>query len=233
MANPSLTNIYEIAVLGEASGQAVNNVLHYDVLADTGVAPNTISMGDLAQGFRQQWIANITPRLSVNYRAFTYTVRELTGQAPSGKPPPAPPFDVVVGQIGEYTPTVSDAGARTGEALPTYCAASIRKHTGFGGREYRGSMRLGPISETDGENNSLTAAAHTAFVAAVNGLLTFTIVRGGNSQQYGLAVFQRTRVRAATIIPPITTYSATVLSMTVNTFLGSQVSRKERQVRGR
>lgn len=226
MPNPNVNYVYEITVQGRASGQAINNVFHYDVLSDSGVPPNSVSMQLVAQTFRGIWVANILSRLHTSYEAVQYTCRELTGQVADPFPPPN--FKITLLQVGVYTPVSPDAGLRVGDPLPTYCAVTVRKETGLGGRGFRGSTRYAPIIEADTTGNSVNPGIVAAFAAAVPSLQTWNIPMGGQNILMGLGVFNATRVRNALITQPISVYNTQVLSFSVNTFMGSQISRKQR-----
>lgn len=232
MANPNPDYVYQCVVLGSASGQAINNVFHYDVINDTGVPPNTVDMTALATAFRALWTANITPRLSVEYEAFTYICTEFTGQIPNPNSPPQPPYKVRLGQVGQFTPPLPDAGSLVGDVMPTYVAVTAQKRTSFAGRDYRGSARFGPIIETNTVGNELESAVRTAWVAAVNGLLNLQVTSGGQTVTLRMAIFQKTRVVSALITLPLSAYAAEVTTMTVNRLIGSQISRKAKQGQG-
>jgi hypothetical protein len=228
MANPNPAYVYELSVIAVAEKQQIANVMHYVVLNDTGVPPDSINMAQVSTAFRAVWSSNIMQRVSVAYQAHKYVCREYTFLVSSGKPPPAPAMKPLLGQVGETVPTVPDAGLRPGPYHPTYVAVTGQKLSGFGGRENRGSFRFGPIAEDDTDGNVIAESTRANWVNVLNGIKTFPVASGGQTMTMGMVIWQATRAGkglSGTALNP--GYVRPVSLLNVAGILGSQISRKE------
>lgn len=66
--------------------------------------------------------------------------------------------------------TDTTVGGIAGEAIPLYCAASVRRLNNGVGRNWRSHISLGPLGESQNENGKFAAAAFTAFETGVDAL---------------------------------------------------------------
>lgn len=61
-------------------------------------------------------------------------------------------------------------GGIAGEAIPLYCAASVRRLNSGVGRNWRSRISLSPLGESQNENGKFSAAAFATFETAINAL---------------------------------------------------------------
>jgi hypothetical protein len=226
-------SVVQISVRGQSNGQAVVNVFHY--------IPGTInpvfgsSMTQVLSAFRSGWRAAALPRLIDDYQVTEYSGVEIMANEPDPNDPNKRRL-----KLGEEASLpgegISDTGAIASDPLPTYVAATFRKKTNLAGRSRKGSARFGPLPESftePGNGNQLTAAAQTALLNVATFLKTSlsTTVPGDTLNP---CVFSRTTMLPKVPVARNDTLAArtAIQDVTLNVFLGSQVSRKQRASAG-
>ena len=128
---------------------------------------------------------------------------------------------------GAFTPrTGGGVGVQNGERAPLWVCASVRLQTAVRGRMGQGRTGIGPLAEMHVTGDSLAATFAAPFLAAVRkfhtDLVTDLSVQGGE-----LAVISRYKGvdAAGKPIPRPVPIGSIVTSLTVNTFLGSRLTR--------
>lgn len=218
-------SVIQVEVKGVALGQAVNNVFHYFPVGVNGTAATAVAL------IRAAWQNLFLPVIHTNYLVSSYRVVEITGYLVSPLPPPPVPPEpntFIYGEFAEILGTdPADRGSRIGEMLPSYVAASYRKRTLLAGRKNRGSARIGTISELDVSGNSIIAAALPLFQAAEI-FWSDTIALEPPTTLIPCIFHRRDMLttRIEGLIPSVN-FTTRVQSGTINTLVGSQISRKQ------
>jgi hypothetical protein len=239
-----------ITVNGVASGQAIKNVLWYNLDALVGAIDSSL----IVAAFQTSWQASVIPVLSDSYEVASYMVERFS--LLTQKPPTVPPtgikprlrFNVKHKLLG----TGADQGDVAGAALPTYVAAAYTRNSngpqdteymppspspGVFAREkqFRSSMRLGPLPETYTEaaaQNDLTDAAVAALEDIGTDLMTFNVASGANTANFDMvipSVWQDGLLRSCALADPDFVMAFQIVdSMVLQPLVTSQVSRKQR-----
>lgn len=222
----AVDQLLQITVLGKASNQAVLNVFHYRPRELLSWVPQEIlSFTALWFSF---WRNNILPRLSNTYAVQAYDFRVIGTSIANPTPPPPAKINYVDALV--IAGGAMDVGIKIGDPLPTLNAVSWRLVSTLPTRHGRGGKRFGPIIEDDTIGNSLTGAAFTPWQTAAG---PYLLGLGPNEFLFNLdpVVFARTTYVAAVGNLP-RAHSAVVTSVITNSFVSSQVSRKERATIG-
>lgn len=120
----------------------------------------------------------------------------------------------------------STAGAVTGDSLADYSAAVIQLHTAYRGRSGRGSVHLGPMSESDVTGDVLVSAGITRVNAFISALAAGFTDSDGNV--WVQQVFSRTLSQVS--INPTAVVVNDVVSRLLNLTTGTMRRRKVRTV---
>lgn len=223
----SQESVLELTVFGRsASGQQVLNVFHYRQANAVVTAYGQDQLVDMVGDFRGLWNGNILPVLSTDYSVEKYRGRAF--ESVQTNPTPPPPTFLFVGEQYEEVPTVPEAGLRAGDPLPSFAAVGVQKLSSRAGRNFRGSARFGTAQEGDTVANSWTSAYLTLLNVNIEAFFAGILEAELTGQPWEMAIFSRTLALAA---PPTTTnlfdFTAKVVGRRVNTFVSSQVSRKQ------
>lgn len=222
------TSVVEIAVKGlSATGQDITNVFHYrNRLAEPGTFTNQ-ALRLMVEQFQLDWREKICPLLSNDYKVILFRGRAITGVVVNPTPPPA--NMLTIGEQFDLPGDVLDVGAKAGIVAATFTAFGVQKLTDRAGKNFRGSFRLGTITETDFGGNTVFGAAKTAL--DTNTLLfvqDFLPSTPPPEVFWEMCVLSRTLLMAAP--PPYTDVRALTADVTgtrVNPFVTSQTSRKQ------
>lgn len=227
MALPA-SSIIQITVLGVAAGQAVNNVLHY-AFASANPGGFVSSLGQCLTAFRTAWRAGVLPGITSEYHVLAYRGVSIVKTKPDPNDPNKKVWDIgdVADILGD---AILDAGGDARAAAPTFVAYSIRKMTGVGGKDKRGSARIGPIAEetTDVDlPNQLTPGGLTL---AQNAAATIKAVlnAGVPGDTITPGIYSRTSHFRAPVGAFPEVFFTPLIDAQANTLVGSQVSRKQR-----
>lgn len=123
-------------------------------------------------------------------------------------------------------------GGIAGDALPAYCSVDVRRINAYTGRHFRSRWGMGIIGEADQQNGTLTGAAITALVAALDNTAFNSAYPNGGTDAGGSGDSRHyvlSRAVALSQASPFTvsnTFSAPVEQFIFRARLGSQVSRK-------
>lgn len=125
----------------------------------------------------------------------------------------------------------SSPGIITGDMLPAYCSADVRRINGGTGRAFRSRIGFGPLGELQQAGGVLTTGAQTVINNAFNTGFN-SIVNDGSDGSSGLmfhyALSKYWAVLTATPFTQSFSFMAPVSSFACRLNLGSQVSRKAR-----
>ena len=127
-------------------------------------------------------------------------------------------------------PTVvvrSGVGARTGQRLPDFNAATLRLNSATRGRFARGSKHYGPVAESDSLGDALEAAAVTRFKAIGTAILAGFTDSDGN---VWLPVVVSRKAPAQYKTNPCVIRSYQITSTVLNSTLGTMRRRKVRSL---
>lgn len=222
-------SLMEASIYGTADGQAVNNVLHLMGDAATGPAPPfPYDLQAIALKIGTDWFDFVLPHLSasyINYRIVVKTIVNLRVVIIQNRRI----VERVYGELWDQVFSPGQLGTRPGDVSPTFVAFSVRKRTALAGRSFRGSMRLGPITEADTTVNAVEAARFAALNVSLANLATVRIPAGNSPYRY--VVFSAERAsRRSSLTAPYRDVSPQLNVCQANGFLGSQVSRKRKQI---
>lgn len=231
MAPLNTTSVYRFIVKATSDGQAVLNIMHFRWQVSPVPPPSTTpTLAAALTTLITQW-STVIGNVSNSYVAYEYDLKEIAARNVATMP---------AREVINYTSQVNgggagDTGGQAGKSLPCFTAASVQKITNLGGRSRQGSMRLGPLAETDQLSQDVLTNARAASIrAALLGLLNLALGAGlGNLQ---MVVYSRRLYLGTKTIPPsafLTPVGATVdvQDIVCYLFLGSQVSRKVRRSR--
>lgn len=248
-------DVIQVTVHGIASGQAIDNVIHYRVEAASG----NQTLETFLANFQLDWRDDVLPVLSASYRVLVYEAARISAVLAEVIGPPGfsylhnpkVRFNAVASITGS---AIDDIGEVAGAALPTYTALGYRKvsqgmGTGkWGGgtpdadadlyeKTLKGSIRLSTIPEAYTEaatQNALTAAAVTDCENALDTMLAIATAEGGGAGDFRMCIFslfldQKLRHETPIPTPPRALwYSQLVNSVELNPLVTSQVSRKQK-----
>lgn len=214
------------------STQVIENILHFvcpdpDFDFDAPITSATSVL--LLSSFADAWRLVIS-QLSTHYKVSTYVLREIVGT------------EIVGGHHRlkyrgldtKIADPALDIGGISGETCPATDAISVRKATNKSGRNYRGSMRVGPLREASQSNGALTASYRGVMQAEFDAFFAGLDTGGSRpNADAQFVVFART---LALLQPPGNFNEATTLTlwapitaMPVNPNVGTQKSRKAKQ----
>lgn len=221
------TSVLEMTVFGRSNtGQQVLNVLHYRQVNTIPTAYAITELEAMNLQFAAEWRADILPLLSDGYKVEKYRARALTGVIANPTPPPA--TIITVGDQHEIAAPATDVGSRPGIQEVTFAAVGVQKLVDRAGRNFRGGIRLGTITDDDQIVNVLDTPYKTLVDTQFTNLRTSVINAGLGFPDWVMCVFSRTLALAAP--PPFTDMradTAGVIGHVVNGFVTSQVSRKQ------
>jgi len=137
------------------------------------------------------------------------------------------------GDTSEFAGDAGTLGSITGEALPLFTAASIRRKTASATRHFRGHTSFSPLGESQALNGKLTTTAKTNIDTAFQSYISSPIANGGSDAGgSGAQLFcNGSKGLAAMAADPFTeseTWCKDVLLMFAQPNLGSVLSRKPR-----
>lgn len=225
MALIDVNAVYEVVVKGSMQNQAVLNVFHYQDEEGSPPEPDETEENFLSS-FRASWRTAILPKASNLYFVESYTLRRIVGTEADPEPPP--PTRLVVPFGFQLPGTLSDAGERIGEPLPTLAAVAYRKITGNPSRNGRGGFRLGGALEEDTVGgNALTAGAELLFAVASLEPIRVPAINPPGTRFMQMVVFSET-LALVDINGTPRNFAFPVLAFSLNHFISSQTSRKQR-----
>ena len=221
-------SIIELVVFGKsASGQNVFNVLHYRQSDTTPTAYDNDDLQTACDALNTIWVTNVLPIVAEDYTYQVIRGRALTGTI--ANPTPPPPTQFVVGEQFDFVLGVPNGGQRVGPRLPSFGAIGVQKSSDRAGRNFRGGMRLGTLTEADTTANQIGPGAYLTLVQTnTQALVTSTLSLNFGASLWEMAIFSRTLALAAP--PPfglLRDVSAKATGAKVNPFVSSQVSRKQ------
>lgn len=170
----AVNDLFQVRIKGFIEGQETNNVLHFKAVTTTADVETALIMALLAC-----FIDVLLPGLSLNWKLDQVVWKRVS-------PTLSPEFITL--------PDPSNAGAVTGDSLPTFNAALISIRTAEGGRSKRGRMYLAGIPESATIKSSFDLggapwAAILAFVACV--ISKFVDNEPVGVDQFKLGVYSR------------------------------------------
>ncbi len=129
------------------------------------------------------------------------------------------------------TPSVAVGGV-SGQALPLFAAASVRRLNTGTGRNFRSRVSLSPMSESDSLDGGWVAGTKTAWATALATFFNATIVNGGTDSGSQLMGHAAVSLKKALGLPtPFTqsdTWSSYLTGFTLQPNAGSITRRKPR-----
>jgi len=222
---PLQTSVYRFEVPAHAFGQAVVNYLDFRLIAPAA-DPTEAEMLQFLSVLHNYWVDNMLPLLSEEYEVEAFYLREIVdAQIVDPGPPPRYRFIYDTQLVTVESPPAS--GGLEGEVLPTYVAATIWKVSGTTSRNYRGTLRFGPIIEANTfESNQLLPGYVTNLGTAFPGLLTLPNIAGFTLRPAilsGLLLAQNDDP-----VPRPDLFAVPLEAFIVRPFVGTQLSRKRR-----
>jgi hypothetical protein len=227
--------VFETRIKYVQNGQLIQNIFH-GVLKDAQLNDFTgaIASDDFAQAIADFWKAYVTVFQSTTMEAAEIEVLQVVrvdpGDDAGGEAKP-PKVVYSFRDILELSPQYN--GENPGEAMPSYVAATIQKRATQDQAAHFGSMRLGGLMEahtTLPDMNELEANIKLSIgLFALE--LTKPLVVGQISSEdvvWLWSVFSRTEAVGKADPYP---HCYRITDVRVNDVLGSQVSRKKRQLR--
>lgn len=218
----ALGDVYEVSVNGLCAAQAFVNRYHF--LCTAAVAGDGFL--DVLAALQTRLQVNIYPYLAVGFSATKYKLKKIDFVTTAAGPPVT--YPVTYDTQAEIPGNVADVGTLATDALPTYAAASVRVQTALVGKSFRGSKRYGPLVEAQtlaGSGNQLTATMISNFTAGANTLTVPFAYFAGSECKWVVWSAKQTYL----LSPTNPAVGATLVTSCVcNTYLGSQVSRKQR-----
>jgi hypothetical protein len=162
----------------------------------------------------------------------TYSVVNYTGQTIMGRhkiPPTSPTWSETINDLA-ILPGVggTDVGGRVGTAAPTFEAFGITYRGAPRTWRTRGGTRLGPVVEEDSLTNNLIPAALAALQLAGQALSGPLVLALGGAQLTRVVYSQTNLRRAENPVVFPASFISPVVAFNVNTFVTTQVSRKQR-----
>lgn len=220
-------SVFSWSVVATALGQSIVNTC--DWIFSQNPVPPTATALDVNTIIRNKWRIDMIPLLPVQYVVQSYTLVEILGRQATAMPGV---FTPILGESSVIAGVpADDTGDLVGNVEATFVAATIQKKTGFAGRRSRGGARIGPLLEENVTNNALIDPYRTALSLAAE-FFTDPLIPLAN-HQIRAAVFSRRSFFGAPGKPAtpglVSPFQAalTITTATLNTFVGSQVSRKQ------
>jgi hypothetical protein len=218
--------VIEATIKGKALGQDILNIIHYRVVDPATFPPGGVSIAGYTDDLVLAWRAACLPGVSNLYTVTSYNIRALVSTSTNPGPPEFTQIDVGDQDVIAGVPG-TDVGALAADPAPTFNAVGVRKFADRAGRNFRGGLRIGPITELQTDGNSLVAAEVTAYTDR------WTIFKdtnlnseGGNEVQP--CVFSRTlTLKEPVPFTALRDHTAQWVAALINTFITSQVSRKQ------
>jgi hypothetical protein len=225
------TDVLEIIVDGSALAQQIVNVFHYRRVDPAGPELDDDLLPFLVGSFIATWRDNVLPHLSDFYGVDFYRGRVLHDVVIQPLPTPHPVISV---SVAHDAPGVgADVGGRTGEAAPTFVAAGVRKLSDRAGRNFRGSYRLSPLTETQITNNTWLAGELAPIQTGQQAFTTTVLLPATGIDNHELVVFSRTLTLSEPVgFSDLRSHTAKVTGASVAALITSQVSRKARPGQG-
>jgi len=228
--------IVEVTIKGEIAGQAILNVLHYWLNRGNADA-DTFELGNFVEQLETDYKTWATPLASTAYFAREVSAVVITGREanPHWQDPAHPhalPFRLTFGE--QYVKgNLTWAGTRVGSTLTSFQAFGVRHIAQKRGRQFRGSARwaIGVESDTNGNVWDTTIGFVGEAMAQYDPTFAVvTVVQAPANRTVNLVVFGRTTyLKAANApLPVLTSYASEVVNEIANTYVTSQVSRKQR-----
>jgi len=221
-------NVVRITVLGAASGQAVVNQFHYHAsTAGMTTLDQQDGLAAFLDAFRDLWRVNAIPLLNTTYqvgeyRADAYSFRFADGANPGKFRPNVSDIQTILGEVGP------DTGSKVGVPTPTYEALGISFRAMPQQWPTRSSNRIGPVVEADSNVNAVVGVTKTALLALANALKASLVARDGTAflTRVSWSTKRLTTHPEPTTWP--TSFLSPIISANINSFITTQVSRKER-----
>lgn len=234
MADPLRNgHVLEAVVYGLAEGQAILNVFHYRLISEPA-APPDVTVEEIAMAMRDKWRLAVPPNLNAAYQVLQYQITAYDARE-GGQVNPPTPFKVRLGQRAVVPGGLAaDTGVTIGDYVPTFVAAGFVKRTKQAGREGRGAMRVGPVSESNQSGNIMNPAVLALLQAGLTTLLVNPIaVATSPTTKIRGVVFNKTR-----FLSPLNNvdvpdgFVQDITFIQERPFCSSQVSRKRLAVLG-
>lgn len=179
--------------------------------------------------FRSRWRAGVIPYLHNSYRVNTYSISRLSGYEIL---PPGNRMRLEYDQRRDLTgDPIADRGTRAGDQTSNFVTAGVYWDTELINANTRAMMRLSPLVDADIDGANLTPAFLALLTAGTN-LLTPNWMDNVNNTRWRPVVFSSATLAKNTnpkLAPELFDYCASwILSATVGTQVGSQITRKNR-----
>lgn len=224
----SHTSVVEIAVKGlSATGQDITNVFHYrNRLAEPGTFTN-LALRLMVDQFQLDWREKILPVLSNDYKVVLFRARSINGVVTNPTPPPTNKLDI--GEQYDKPADVLDVGTKAGIVAATFTAFGVQKLTDRAGKNFRGSFRLGTITETDFGGNTIFAGPKGVLDTATLNFVQDQLPSTPPPEVFWeMCVLSRTLLMAAPApYTDVRALTANITGTRVNPFVTSQTSRKQ------
>jgi len=151
----AVTDVYEVAIIGQQTGSLIVATLNYETTGATGTKQQEM------EALAEAALATLIPAFSAmqSDQVIYNTIRVR---------------DVHDDTLGVDRP-VSGAGSRTSEAMPKQNAALFLWKTGFIGRSNAGRLYLGGITEDTWDGEAWTSAWLTIATTFANGITPLVI----------------------------------------------------------
>lgn len=227
-------HVVRLVVRGSAFDQEIVNVLHYIPVLRPSTPTNFVSQySQCLSLFEAEWRTNILPLLNSFYTVHLIQMRVIEGKAPilGAIPPGKPVARYVYGDGIDRDFVPPNVGGDIGESSPTFVAVTGRKITGRAGKNWKGSIRLGPISEAKTISNDAASALITAADTGLDNIRSIGPMVVAGNEFLDMVVFSEQQYLYANAFPEGIPSQASVVvqEITINPNLGSQVSRKPRR----
>ena len=228
MALQVVGNVTRLSVFGNAAGQAVMNTHWYAALAPQFVGSDQAD-GTLAflTAFRSLWRLNALPLLNTGYTVSEYRADVFSFRFLNSPPPPAFRLNTVDIQILNGA-GAADTGTSVGTPTPTFESFGISYTAAPQQWRTKSGNRIGPPVEEATNLNTLNALVLGAVQSLATNLAAPLVANNGTD---ALARVVFSMKRATTLADPQTwptSFISRVTSSRVNTFITTQVSRKQR-----
>jgi len=156
MAFIPVANTVQLEYLQRQDGQAVENVVHYRLVA--GV-PSVADMTALCAAAVTWWNAQLKPLCASNVSLVTVKATSLQTQT---------------SPVVEYVTGLPISGTAGGTALPNNVTVVTRLNTDLRGRSYRGRVYHVGLTSSLVNGNTVSSSTRTSLAAAWNAALTLS-----------------------------------------------------------
>lgn len=226
----------ELKIAGMAEGQRIDTSVYYWNPTADGIA----TLQTFVEAFRTEYRASFLPLLHLSYSVIAYNARTIARLINLETSPGAPPRPVFrySDQHLLLGDAVDDKGLKPDPMAPTFTAIGTAKVCGLtrtirntavtgGGKQIRGSTRLGPIDNASMIAFSGNSLDDAVVIAADAAYAARKVINAGGTQCHEIVVSKMQDGQLWTFGGLPEFVFAEVTSYKTNVFATSQVSRKQ------